>query len=114
MNSIAAWAGATGLVMVAAICPQKSAAEGFTGSAFLQWNDAEKRGFIDAQLVMASSIVSRSKPAMSRCMADQYYGDSGLTDAGYEAFIEAIGQFEDFHPSSVLIVVIENECGAFY
>lgn len=114
MNNIAGWLGAISLVALIGIYPQETVAEGFTGEQFLAWSEADQRGYLDAQIVMASSIVTRSKPEMSQCMADRYYGSSGLTDSGFAQIVATIAQYETYHPSSVLIIVIENACGAFY
>lgn len=114
MNSIATWVGAIGMATAAAIYPQKTLADGFTGETFLSWSLAEQRGYLDAQIVMASSIVTRAKPAMSQCMADRFYGPEGLTDRGFEEIRTTIAEYQTFHPSSVVVVVIENNCGAFY
>lgn len=97
-----------------AICPQVSAAEGFTGKEFLTWSSVQQRSYLDAQIVMASSIVTRTKQNMANCMADEFYGASGLTDEGFKKLVDTISEYDTYHPSSVLVVVIENVCGAFY
>ena len=114
MNSIAGWLGATVVAVGVAVYPQKSSAEAFTGAVFLEWSDAQQRSYIDAQLVMASSIVARDKPAMSQCMADRFYGIEGVSDAGFKEIRTTIKAYKTYHPSSVLVIVIENTCGAFY
>ncbi|MEM6890503.1 MAG: hypothetical protein AAF636_20575 [Pseudomonadota bacterium] len=114
MNSIPGWFGAMGLVALAAFYPQKSVPQKFSGSDFFDWSAAEQRGYLDAQIVMASSIVTRQKPDMAQCMADHFYSQNGLSDKGFQELTETIRQYETYHPSSVLVVVIENRCGAFY
>lgn len=99
---------------MAAICPQESKAGGFSGTEFLTWDEGEQRGYLSAQIVMASSIVTRTKPNMAQCMADRYYGDDGLTDAGFEELQGLIRKHPTFHPSSTLVVVLERECGPFF
>jgi len=97
-----------------AICPQESLAEGFTGAEFLSWSQAQQRSYVNAQLVMASSIVARAKPDMSQCLADHFYGEQGVTDEQFDALRKTIEDYETYHPSSVLVIVIENTCGTFY
>lgn len=88
-------------------------ADGFTGAVFLEWETSQQRGYIDAQLVMASTIATRIKPDLSQCLADEFYGPSGLTNDGFELMTDRIREFSEYHPSSVLVVVIENVCGGF-
>ena len=102
------------LTALTATCPQKSQAEGFTDEEFLTWSIAEQRGYLDAQIVMASSIVTRAKSAMSQCMANTFYGPDGLTDIGFSVFRKTITEYQTYHPSSVVVVVLENACGSFY
>lgn len=102
------------MLALALICPQISWADGFTGREFLAWSEASQRGYIDAQLVMASSIVTRSKPDYAQCLADHFYSSTGLTDEGFQQIIGRVREYAEYHPSSVLVVVIESECGAFF
>ncbi len=102
------------MAVTLATCPQKSLAEGFTGAEFLSWSQAQQRSYVNAQLVMASSIVARAKPAMSQCLADHFYGDQGITDERFDTLRRTIEDYETYHPSSVLEIVIENTCGTFY
>jgi len=114
MNSISTWLGATGLAVYASFYPQETRANDFTGSDFLQWSEAQQLSYINAQLVMASSIVARDKPAMSQCVADTFFGDSGITDAKFRDVQSSVTSYATYHPSSILVVLIENACGKFY
>lgn len=114
MNSIAGWFGAIGLMLAAAAYPQKSEAESFTGTEFLGWPETEQRGYVSAQIVMASSIVAREKPTMAQCISDKFYGERGLTQAGFDKIQGAINEYRTYHPSSVVVILIENACGRFY
>ncbi|MGJ8530145.1 MAG: hypothetical protein ACSHWX_16600 [Maritalea sp.] len=101
------------LTALAAINPQKSSAEGFTGSDFFQWNDDQQHGYVSAQLGMAVSISTRIKPELAECIAEVFYGDHGMSDKGFEIITARVHEFGDYHPSSVIVVVIENRCGTF-
>lgn len=114
MNYLNGVVAAIGMSIVSIIYPQQTSAEAFTGKTFLSWPEEEQRGYLDAQIVMASTIVSRTKPEMSQCMAELYYGSLGLTNEGFASLINRIQEYETFHPSSVLVAVIEKECGSFY
>ena len=114
MNSIARQVAAILFLGVGGFYPQILLADRFTGEEFARWSEADQRGYIAAQLVMASSIVTREKPAMSQCIADSFYDEDGLSDSGFGTFVSHIDEFRTYHPSSVVVVVIENACGPFY
>lgn len=62
---------------------------------------------------MASTIAARIKPPLSDCIADAFFAEVGMTDEGFESITDRIAEFDSYHPSSVILVVIESECGTF-
>lgn len=101
------------MVATLAICPQVSWAEGFTGQEFLEWSDSNQRNYIETQIVMASSIAARIKPQLSQCITDEFFGSKGLSQDGFSKVLTRVEEFSEYHPSSVLVIVLENTCGAF-
>ncbi len=99
--------------VLAAFHPQNSQAEEFTGTDFLKRSTKDQRGYVSTQLVMASSIAARIKPEMSDCIGETFFNGTGLSDKGFENVMQRVREFQDFHPSSVLVVVIEGACGTF-
>ena len=95
------------------IYPQLSWAEGFTGAEFLTWSEVDQRGYISAQLVMASTIAARSQTDMPNCIASSFFDQSGMSASGFQSILATVAEYAEFHPSSVLVVVIENACGPF-
>ena len=102
------------LVGLGVICPQKSSADAFTGETFLTWSESQQRSYLNAQLVMASTIVARDKPTMSKCVSDEFFGSSGMTSEAFANAMQSIRDFKTYHPSSVLVILVENACGEFY
>ena len=113
MNNIAIRIGAIALTMTAAIYPQKSQADGFNGQVFLERSEQDQRGFISTQMVMASSIAARVDPSLSECIGRVFFDGTGLSESGFQIITRRIAEFPNYHPSSVLVVVIEKACGAF-
>ncbi len=101
------------MVASLAICPQVSYAEGFTGEVFLKRSTDDQRADVSTQLVMASSIAARIKPEVSECIGRVFFDELGMSESGFDTVIARVGEFSEFHPSSVLVIVIENECGSF-
>ncbi|MFK7942918.1 MAG: hypothetical protein AB8B85_08425 [Paracoccaceae bacterium] len=104
---------ASAVLAAAAMYPQKSSADEFTGADFLSWSDAEQRGYVSTQLVMASSIAARIKPPLATCIGEMFFEGSGMSDNGFDQVIARIREFSGYHPSSVMVIVIENACGRF-
>jgi hypothetical protein len=96
-----------------AICPQKSAAEGFTGKEFLTRSTADQRAFVSTQMVMASTISARIKPDHSACIGEVFFDNLGLSDRGFDTVMQRVREFQSYHPSSVMVIVVEQECGPF-
>ncbi|MDF1804360.1 hypothetical protein [Thalassovita sp.] len=101
------------MAVTLATCPQKSLAEGFTGAEFLQQSTQEQRGYVSTQLVMASSIAARIKPSLAECIGRVFFDGSGLSDQGFDMVLARIEEFKAYHPSSVIVVVIESQCEPF-
>ncbi len=95
------------------IYPQKSLANEFTGKQFLKRSAEDQRGYISTQLVMASSIAARIKPSLAECIGEAFFDGTGMADDGFEKVIARIAEFDAYHPSSVIVVVIENQCEPF-
>ena len=99
--------------VLAAFHPQNSQAEEFTGTDFLKRSTQDQRGYVSTQLVMASSIAARIKPELAECIGHEFFDGNGMSDQGFETVMQRVREFKDFHPSSVLVVVIEGACGTF-
>ena len=99
--------------VLAAFHPQNSQAEEFTGTDFLQRSSQDQRGYVSTQLVMASSIAARIKPDLADCIGNEFFDGTGMSDKGFEKVMQRVREFQDFHPSSVLVIVIESACGTF-
>ncbi len=96
-----------------AFYPQESVADGFTGAEFLTRAEPDQKATISTQLVMASTIAARIKPPLSDCIGKTFFDPQGLKSEAFEAIIDRVREFGEYHPSSVILVVIENRCGKF-
>ncbi|WP_415402427.1 hypothetical protein [Tateyamaria sp. SN3-11] len=113
MNNIATWCGAMGLAVVSAFCPQKSAAETFTGAEFLTWPVDGQDNYIGIAVTTASLIATRVNPSTGQCL-DTWYAASEDVAAMRDAEIRAvIARNAEYHPSAVIMLVLEGACGSF-
>ena len=113
MNSIAGWVGAIGLTAVVAIYPQKSAAEKFTGAEFLAWSVEGQDSYNGTSITMATLVAGRTNPARATCL-DEWYATSETLAAQRDAEIrDTIRRNAEYHPSAVIVLVLEEACGHF-
>lgn len=113
MNSIATWGLAIGLTAAAVFSPQKSLAEKFTGEEFLTWSVEGQDSYIGIAVTMASLIATRTNPPTGQCL-DVWYAESEDVAAERDAEIRAtIARNAEYHPSAVIMLVLEGACGTF-
>ncbi|WP_299587635.1 hypothetical protein [uncultured Tateyamaria sp.] len=113
MNSIAGWVAATGLMMAVAICPQKSAADAFTGTEFLTWQTDAQESYFQTSVTMAAIIATETHKASSDCLADWYLSSNADRQARHFTLRGAIERNATYHPSAVIFLVLKQVCGPF-
>ncbi|WP_108887197.1 hypothetical protein [Pseudoprimorskyibacter insulae] len=111
MNSIATWCGAIGAIALNMIYPQESVAEGLTAKDFLVWDEPSQNSFLFSSVGMAAAIASQTKPELAQCLNDWYFGDKTNTRNG--EILDFMGQYGGYHPTTVILAVVENACGEF-
>ena len=57
---------------------------------------------------MTSTVASRVDQTYAQCVADWYVQE---TDALEQEIISTISEYSDYEPHSVILAVIERECG---
>lgn len=105
--------GATAILLCAGFHPQQSRAEGFTGEEFATWSEASQDSFIQTSLTMAGIIGTQVKPAISHCIDGWYFADDAAKSRLNQSIRGTIIQYADYHPNSVILAVIQEECGEF-
>ena len=101
------------LAVIGGVCPQETAAEGFTGKDFLGWSTESQNSYIQTAVVMATIVISRSNTTTSHCL-DKWYGLSQPIADERNSFIRnKIARNSEYHPSAVIMVVLEDACGSF-
>jgi len=60
---------------------------------------------------MAGVVASRNDQTKSRCIDDWYFGEGADRTANNESIRDAMRRFPDYHPTTVVLAVIEKRCG---
>lgn len=98
---------------MAAICPQKSMAEKFTGTEFLTWSIEGQDSYIGTSITMATLVAGRSNPARATCLDEWYATSETLAAQRDEEIRDTIRRNVEYHPSAVIVLVLEEACGHF-
>ncbi len=56
---------------------------------------------------------SSDQTCFSRMYRKHIFDDTGMSGGGFNIAQAPIEEFKEFHPSSVLVIVIESECSHF-
>ena len=86
-------------------------AEGLNASSFATWSENTQHAFIQNGVVMASTMASRANPDYAQCIADWYFADGEVLAGRNETIVSSILNYPDYAPTSVIVGVIEQQCG---
>ena len=112
VKSVGGWLGAISLAAGIALCPQQSAAEGFTGSDFAEWPQASQNGYIQTSVTMAGVVMTQIRPEFSRCI-DQWYLGDGRKEERNRFIRETItGHAASYHPAGTILAILMDQCGS--
>ena len=93
--------------------PQKTEADGFKGHDFLAWSQENQSNYIGIAVTMATLVATRTNPQTGDCL-DQWYAASDEVASSRADEIKAtIARNADYHPSAVILLVLEGACGSF-
>ena len=93
--------------------PQVSWAEEFTSAQFMKWSDSAQSAFFQNSVLMASTISARISQSHAKCLNDWYFDYSGRRFERDQVFLDTMAEHPSFHPTAVVLAVIERECGQY-
>lgn len=102
-----------GLAAGALAYPQKASADKFTGDVFLTWSQSGQDTYIGTSVTMAAMIVGRTNAERGACIDNWYASSETVTAARNTEIRDTIGRNSEYHPSAVILLVLEGACGAF-
>ena len=99
--------------MLLSLCPQITWAEGYTSAKLLAENAEAQKNFIEISLTMAGAVATQVKPEIARCLDDWFFKDAAKKPQRIEHILATMRQYPGYHPSGVLLGVIQQACGSF-
>ena len=114
MKRLANWAVAACALLAFGIAAVSEArAEGFTGRDFLAWSQQGQDSYLHTSVTMAGVIASQIRPSIAHCIDDWYFADAAVQERRNEEIKRTIRQNSNFHPSGVLLALLQSACGEF-
>lgn len=95
------------------VCSASGAAvawEGFKSSKFLTYPVESQKSYISTAVMMAGVIAAQNVPEQAQCI-DRWTSEHD--GSGYKPVIEAMQRLPDYHPSGVILAVLNKACGSF-
>lgn len=86
------------------------AADGSKASEFLTNPTESQSGYIGASAMMAGLIATQNNRAQAVCIDDFVAKQKPL---GYPQIVEAMRKYGEYHPSAIIMGVLEKACGKF-
>ncbi|MEP3785592.1 MULTISPECIES: hypothetical protein [Paracoccaceae] len=110
-----AWAhrAAQAFAFVVAFHPQVSWAEGFSGKEFAQWETASQDNYIQTSVTMIGIVASEANSPIMGCVDEWYFTSETVKDERNQRIRAIITEYMDFHPSAVILAVVQDACGKF-
>ncbi|MFW8594713.1 hypothetical protein [Cribrihabitans neustonicus] len=106
---------AKGILIALVLCPQLSAANGFTSADVLEWEQSAQDSYFNTSVGMVAVVGTQTNfpENIVECL-NAWYWPNGSVNADSNASIrEAMERFPTLHPQAIVLAVIERECGSF-
>ncbi|MEM0987349.1 MAG: hypothetical protein AAGK00_00610 [Pseudomonadota bacterium] len=115
IRKLAAWRGIAAIAVIAGaaltVVPTDADDKKFTAADVLGWEETSQNSFFETSVSMAGVIAIQSENPAGRCINDWYFKtDAGKQSANQE-IRKAMTRFSDFYPASVIVAVLEKNCG---
>jgi len=81
-----------------------------TSAEFLDYPARSQTSFINASVLIAGLIADQNAPKQARCL-DAWSAEQ--VKAGYPDVLNAMRRFPSYHPSGVVLAVMQKQCGKF-
>ena len=109
--------GCKGAVIAAALVLSltgtPAAADKFTSADVLEWSGENQTFYFQTSITMAGAIATQTNPKVARCLNDWYFKDVSKRPKRNEQILAAMRQHREYHPSGVILAVLQKACGSF-
>lgn len=85
-------------------------AEEFTGASLLAWEEKQQDWYFQTSVTMASFIAAQNQDSLAQCIDKWYFEETATKNVEIRQKLTA---FSTYHPSGIILAVIEKACGKF-
>lgn len=96
--------------IVCILAQETHAKESLTSARFLQYSAEAQRNYIVTSSIMAGLVASQNRKTQTECINDWAAQNAA---SGFEPVIATMKKHPQFHPSGVIIAVLQKACGSF-
>lgn len=102
------------VLAVTLLCPQLSAAQEFTSSTVLGWDEVSQNALFQSSIGMASLVAMQTgqHAAIFNCI-NEWYGTPERQAQRHGEILAVMREYPNYHPQGIILAVIERECGKF-
>lgn len=96
------------------IYPQKTVAgdKKFTAAEVLTWEAESQDWYFQVSTGMAAALASQNNSPAALCINDWYFRTDAIKAEQNDYIRTIMRRFPDYHPTLVMISVLEKECGS--
>lgn len=87
------------------------AQDGYTSAEFLERTIESQDAFMQTSVTMIGVVATQVRPEIAHCIDDWYGGDA--MDRRNNFIRSVMREHSEFHPSGVVLAVVQRECGRF-
>lgn len=84
---------------------------GTTTADFLKWERKAQESYFNNSITMIGVIAGRNKPDIAKCLDEWYFKTNVSQRERNTEFLETMKQYADYHPSAVVLGLVEQSCG---
>lgn len=92
-----------------------ASADGFTGADVLEWDEEHQKGYFQTSVTMIGIVATQvdGREHIANCIDAWHGGPVEGAEMRAARIREVMQGIPEYHPQTVILAVIEKECGKF-
>ena len=83
----------------------------FTAADVLAWDQSQQDWYFEASVSMAGVLAVQAQNPAGACINGWYFGAASASERANDQIRDAMRQYSSYYPGTVIVAVIERECG---
>ncbi len=86
---------------------------GTTTADFLKWERKAQASYLHTSITMIGVVATQTKSEIATCIDEWYFQTSQIRDKRDQEILSGMANYADYHPSTVILALVEQACGKF-